>query len=149
MEKPLKEKLAADLKAALKAKASRRISVLRMMLSDLHNQEIAKKQEATDSDVMKVLSSAAKKHEDSIAQFATGNRPDLVAGEREELEIIKAYLPKALSDEELDRLVGEAITDSGATEAAEFGKVMKVLMPKIAGRASGQIVSEKLKAKLN
>lgn len=149
MEKSLKEILAADLKAALKEKASRRISVLRMLLSDIHNQEIAKKQEAADADVMKVLSGAAKKHEDSIAQFETGNRPDLVAQEREELEIIKAYLPQPLTGDEIDKLVEEAVTESGAVGVADFGKAMKVLMPKIAGRASGQIVSEKLKAKLN
>ena len=144
----LKEKLAVDLVAALKQKDSRRTSVLRLLLSEVHNQEIAKREPAKDAEVMKVLTQSAKKHEDSIAQFQTGGRPDLVTQEREELEIIKGYLPQQLSDIELEKIVADAITESGAAAAADFGRVMKVLMPKIAGRASGQAVSEKLKAEL-
>ncbi len=149
MEKSeLKEKLAADLKAALKQKDTRKISVLRLLLAEIHNQEIAKRQDATDADVMKVLSGSAKKHEDSISQFTTGNRPELAAAEREELEIIKTYLPETLSDTEVARFIDEAVAESGAQIPADFGKVMKILMPRLAGRASGQTVSEKLKAKL-
>ena len=149
MEKSeLKEKLAAHLKAALKQKDSRKISVMRLLLAEIHNQEIAKRQDATDADVLKVLSGSAKKHEDSISQFTAGNRPELAAAEREELEIIRTYLPEALSDVELGKLIDHVLAESGAQTAADFGRVMKILMPRLAGRASGQIVSEKLKTRL-
>ena len=150
MEKSqLKEKLAADLKAALKLRDARKISVLRMLQSEIHNQEIATRKDATDADVLKALSSSAKKHQDSISQFLEGGRLDLVETERGELEIIHTYLPAPLSDQEISSLIDEAIKEAEAKVASDFGKVMRVLMPKIGSRANGQIISQKLKEKLS
>ena len=149
MEKPqLKEKIVSDLKDAMKQKDTRTTSVLRMISADIKNFEIDKQKPATDEDIMKLLASSAKKHADSIAQFTAGNRPDLATAETEELHIIQSYLPEPLTDEELARLIDQAVRENGATSQADFGKIMKMLMPKIAGRAGGQIVSQKLKAKL-
>ena len=145
----LKDKLAADLKTALKEKQARKTSVLRMIAADVKNLEIQNRKPASDEEVMKVLSSSAKKHQDSITQFKSGNRPDLVAQEEEELSVIKSYLPEQMSEAELAKLIDESIAESGAAAAADFGKVMKVLMPKTKGRADGQTVSRMLKAKLN
>ena len=150
MEKPqLKEKIASDIKEAMKQKNTRKTSVLRMISAEIKNLEIDKQKTATDEDVMRVLQTNAKKHRDSIAQFTAGNRPDLVQTETEELAIIQLYLPEEMSDEELTRTIAQAVKESGASSAADFGKVMKILMPKIAGRANGQIVSQKLKEKLS
>jgi len=149
MEKPqLKDQITADLKTALRHKDAVRLSTLRMINAEIKNLEIAKRSEAADEDVRKVLAGAAKKHQDSITQFQSGNRPDLAAQETAELEIIKSYLPAQLSRAELDDLIQSAISEAGTSAAADFGKVMKILMPKIQGRASGQIVSQKLKEKL-
>ncbi len=144
----VKEKVVSDLKEAMKQKDTRKTSVLRMISAEIKNQEIDKQKSATDEDVMRVLQSSAKKHRDSIAQFTAGNRPDLVESETEELQIIQLYLPEEMSEEELDRTIDQAVKESGASAAGDFGKVMKILMPKIAGRANGQIVSQKLKEKL-
>ena len=148
MEISLKEKIGSDLKTALKEKNARKISVLRMLSSDLKNLEIQNRKPATDGDVLKILASSARKHQDSIEQFRSGNRNDLVAQEEEELAIIWSYLPAQLESSEISKLIDEAIKESGAQAAADFGKVMKVLMPKIQGRASGQTVSQMLKEKL-
>ncbi|OGE79039.1 MAG: hypothetical protein A2751_01095 [Candidatus Doudnabacteria bacterium RIFCSPHIGHO2_01_FULL_46_14] len=149
MEKPLKEQIASDIKDAMKQKNTRKISVLRMISAEIKNLEIDKQKTATDEDVMRVLSQSAKKHEDSIAQFASGNRPDLVEQEKGELVVIQAYLPAQLTDSELQTLINESVAETKASSSADFGKVMKILMPKIAGRANGQIVSQKLKEKLS
>lgn len=148
MEKPLKEELFSDLKEAMKQKHVRKTSVLRMLAADIKNFEIDKRRPASREDVLKILSSSAKKHEDSISQFTAGSRLDLAENEKAELEIIRAYLPAQLDDQTLDKIIAETITEAGALSAADFGKVMKLLMPKIAGRASGQTVSQKLKAQM-
>src|SRR3989344_7424216 len=113
MEKPqLKEKIASDIKEAMKQKNTRKTSVLRMISAEIKNLEIDKQKAATDEDVMRVLQTNAKKHRDSIAQFTAGNRPDLVEQEKAELVIIEEYHPAPLSDEELGKLIDESIKDA-------------------------------------
>lgn len=142
------EKIASDLKEAMKQKDALKISTLRMINAEIKNLEIEKRAFATDEDVLKILSSSAKKHQDSIAQFEAGNRADLASQEKAELAIIQTYLPVPLSEAELQILIDQAVSEAGAASSADFGKVMKILMPKIQGRSSGQIVSQKLKSKL-
>ena len=149
MEISLKEKLANDLKAALKEKQERKVSVLRMIAADVKNLEIQNRKPAADGDVLKILSSQARKHQDSITQFKSGNRPDLVAAEEEELAVIKSYLPAELGADELKKIIDEAISETGAASAADFGKAMKAVMAKAKGQADGQTVSQMLKEKLN
>lgn len=141
----LKEKISADLKDAQKNRDARRVSALRMILAAVHNQEIEKKHEATDEEVLGVLSSERKKHQDSIAQFSSGGRTDLVEQEEAELAIVKAYLPAELSEEELRAIVLEAVAALGATSAGDFGRVMKVVMGKTRGRAGGAVISNLVK----
>lgn len=145
----LKEKINEDLKQALKDREKLEISTLRLLLSAIHNQEIEKRAGLSDDEVIKVLAGEKKKHQDSIEQFSTGNRPDLVEKEKAELAIITAYLPAALTEDELSRLIAEAIKESGASRAADFGKVMKLVMASTNGRADGGMVSQMVKAALN
>lgn len=145
----LKSKIADDLKTALKSQAAVKVSILRMVLSEIHNLEIDKKREAADEDVLLVLSSLAKQHDDSITQFQTGGRTDLVETEQRELAIIREYLPAQLTERELQPIVDESIAEAGAKTVADFGAVMKVLMPKVKNRISGATVSQMVKEKLN
>lgn len=141
----LKEKISSDLKEAQKNRDAEKVSALRMVLAAIHNQEIEKKRPASDEDVMAVLSSERKKHLDSIDQFTKGDRADLVEKERGELAIIKAYLPEELSEAELKKIVVAAVAETKSTKAADFGKVMKVVMSHARGRADGVIISKLVK----
>ena len=146
---PLKQKIQDNLKAAMKSGDKRKVSVLRMISADIKNAEIKKKTpELADDEVVKLLASSAKKHEDSIVQFQTGGRAELAAVEEQELAIIKSYLPEELSREALNKIISETVARLGASGPAEFGKVMKDLMPKLQGRASGQVISELVKAQI-
>ncbi len=144
----IKEKIEIDLKQALKNRDRVGISVVRMLLSDIHNQEIQNRGPLNEEQVLAVLNSAARKHRDSIDQFQTGDRADLVAQEQAELEVIQTYLPVPLSPEELRQLVRDTIAAVRPQGPQEFGKVMQRLMPQIKGRASGQEVSKLLKEEL-
>lgn len=144
----LKSKIANDLKTALKSKNEAKVSTLRMVLSEIHNLEIDKKREATAEDALSVLWGLAKQHADSIAQFQTGGRTDLVEKEQRELAIIREYLPAQLTEQELKQIVDAAIAEAGVKSAADFGAVMKVLMPKVKHRASGATVSQMVKEQL-
>lgn len=145
----LKEKIFEDLKTAQRNREAEKVSALRMILAAVHNQEIEKKRAATDEDVVSVLSAQRKKHLDSIAQFRQGERLDLVAREEAELAITKSYLPAELSSEELRAIVKEAITETGAATAADFGKVMKMVMARARGRADGTALANLVKEALH
>lgn len=136
------------MKEALKSRDDLRISVVRMLLSDIHNQEIEVKGVLADEQIMKVLSGSAKKHQDSIAQFESGGRTDLVEKEKAELAIITSYLPEPLPDEELKKLVQETIAETKPQGPQDFGKVMQAVMAKAKGRAAGQLVSQIVKEEL-
>ena len=132
---------------ALKAGDKITVTVLRGLKSDLKYRRIEKGDELTDDDILAVLTHAAKQRRDSIEQFAAGGREDLVAKERAELEIIQAYLPKQLSEDELREIISAAIAETGAVSPAQLGLVMKVVMPKVKGVADGKLIN-KLAAEL-
>lgn len=142
-------KIEGDLKEALKNREERKISILRLLLSDIHNQEIAKRGKLTEEEVQKVLSQAVKKHKDSIDQFQKGHRNDLVEKEQEELEIIKSYLPEVLSAEALQSIIREVIGRLKPQGSQDFGKVMKFVMAEVKNRASGEEVAKIVKEELN
>lgn len=146
---PLKARINDDLKGAMKAKDALRVDCLRLILSTVKNREIEKRGELDDAEVLKVLGTLAKQRAESIEMYRQGGRSDLVAKEEAELQIVQAYLPKALSEAELAALVAEAIAESGAAGPKDMGKVMKAIGPKVAGRADGKAVSEAVKAKLS
>ncbi len=140
-----KEKLLADMKQAMKDREAGklRLEVIRMVRSDIRNAEIngKNKEELTENEVLAVIMKAVKMREDSLAEFIKGKREDLIDQTNKELEILKAYLPAAMSDEELTAIIKEAITSVGATGPKEMGKVMKAVMPRVQGRADGKRIN--------
>ncbi|MBA4421724.1 MAG: glutamyl-tRNA amidotransferase [Syntrophus sp. (in: bacteria)] len=144
-----KEKIAEEMVLAAKAKDKIRLSALRMLKSGLHNREIDLKRELGETEFLQLLSSMVKQRKDSIEQFAKGGRTDLVEKEEAELTVIEEFLPAQLSEAELDAAIAEAVSEVGAVGVRDMGKVMKVLIPKLTGRADGKAVGEKVKARLS
>jgi len=133
-------RLEADLTAALKAKEATKLEVLRFVKSALHNAKIAKQADLTDADVEKVIAGDVKRRLEAAAQFRAGNRPELAEADEAAITILQAYLPKALSDADLEALVREQVAAVGATSPADFGKVMGSVMAKVGTRADGKTV---------
>lgn len=135
----LKDTLQADLTAAMRARDAVRAGSLRMALTAVTTEEVAGKEhrELTDDDVLKVLAKEAKKRREASAAYTDAGRVELAAKEDAELAILEAYLPKQLSDEELTRIVTEAVTASGATGMPQMGLAMKAANQAVAGRAEG------------
>jgi uncharacterized protein len=144
-----KEKMNQEMIQAAKAKAGLRLSTLRMLKSGLHNREIDLKRELSEAEFLQLLASMVKQRRDSIEQFEKGGRSDLVEKETAELKVIEEFLPSQLSETDLDAAIAEAIREVGATGIRDMGKVMKVLMPKVTGRADGKVVGDKVKARLS
>ena len=145
----LEEKIDADMKEAMKAKAEIRLSTIRMLRAAIKNLAIEKKAEKVeDKDVMSIISKQIKQHKDSIDGFAKGNRQDLVDKETAELKILESYMPKMLSAEELKPIVSSAITATGAKGRADMGKVMKAAMEEAKGAADGKMLSQMVSEEL-
>lgn len=145
----LMEKIEKDLIEGMKAKDTVKLTALRMLKSAIMNQLIqAKKDKADDADVLSALAKQAKQRRESLESFEKAGRNDLVAKEKAELQVLEAYLPKQLSDDELNAEVAKAIAASGAKGPADMGKLMKTLMPAIQGKADGKRVQEVVKALL-
>jgi uncharacterized protein YqeY len=139
----LLERINEDLIKALKSGDRLAADTLRGLKSDVKYYQIEKRlKDVSDDDVAVVLSSAVKRRRDSIEQFAAGHREDLVAKETRELEMIKSYLPKELTEEEITALVTQSMAETGASSSGDIGKVMKVLMPKVRGKADGKLVKD-------
>jgi len=145
----LKEKISADMTAAMKAKDAPRTSTLRMVKAALQNREIEKGGPLDDNELQKMLRSLVKQRRDSIEQYQKGNRQDLVDKEQAEITLIEGYLPQAVSQPEIDQAVVEAIAETGASSLKGMGAVMKAVMSRLAGKnADGRTVSETVKQKL-
>ena len=146
----LKEKLQADLTDAIKARNETKAGTIRMVLAAITTEEVSGKQARvlTDTEIITVLSREAKKRREAIGAYAAANRADLVAKEKSESEVISAYLPEQLSESEIEKLVQEAISQTGASGPSGIGQVMKFLQPKIAGKADGGKVSAIVKKAL-
>lgn len=140
-----------DLKDAMKAKQAERLAVIRMLKASLKNASIEKGGMdfvLDDATALAIVRKELKKRQDSIEGFEKGNRPDLAAKEKAEAEILQAYLPKALTPDEISALVAAAITEAGATSKAQMGAVMKVATERAAGRADGKALSAAVAAQL-
>lgn len=144
------EKIKTDLKEALKSRDSFKAGTLRYVLSAVHNAEIdkGKGSKLTEEELATLLQKQAKQRKESIEAYRKGDRSDLVEKEEKELEIIEAYLPEQLGEEEIKKIVGEAIEQVGASGPQDMGKVMGALMPKVKGRADGSLVSRLVKEQL-
>lgn len=147
----LKQKLQDQLKQSMLARDELRTSVLRLLLSAVNYYEIQKGgagYEASDEDVLSVIQKEVKQRRDSIEQFKAGGRQDLVDKETKELEILQTYLPAQMSEEEIQTLVKQVISETGAKTMQDMGKVMAALMPKVKGKADGSLVSQIVKDEL-
>jgi len=134
---------------AAKAKDKEALSALRMIKSALHNKEIDLKDKFGEQEMLQVLSSMIKQRKDSVEQFKEGGRLELAAKEAKEIEVIQGFMPAQLSEEEIHAQIEQAIDEAGATSIRDMGKVMKLLMPKVTGRADGKAVGEAVKARLS
>src|SRR5512143_260603 len=141
----LREKIDADAKEALKSGEKDKVSTLRMLNAALKNKQIDKRRPLTEEEVIETVRSLIKQRKDSIEQFAKGGRQDLVDKETAEVAVLEAYLPQQLAREELEVMVRDAISQTGAQGARDMGKVMKALIPMVGGRADGKLVSELVK----
>ena len=135
------EQLEADLKTAAKMRDELRLSVLRMLKAALQNQQIEVGHELSMPEVLSVLQKEAKKRQDSVAAYDQAGRTELADQEKAEAKMIEEYLPQQLSDDELKKLVGEAITATGATSKADMGKVIGAVVGQAQGRADGRRIS--------
>ena len=146
----LQDRIDADLKDAMRAREAGKLSVLRGLKSALKYAAIEKADAALDdSAAVQVIRKQVKQRQDSIESFEKGGRPELAAKEKDELEILNAYLPKGLSPEELQALVKETVVELGATSKAQMGAVMKALQAKVAGRADGKTLSAEVQKQLS
>ena len=137
----LLQRLDADLRAALKESDKLKLSVIRLVKAAAKNRQIDQGHELSDEEVLAVMATLAKQRRESIEQFSMGGRTDLAEQEKKELALLQSYMPAQLPPEELDRIILEAIQESGAKDEKEIGKVMRVLMPRIKGVADGKAVN--------
>jgi uncharacterized protein YqeY len=145
----LNDKVAADLTAAMKAKDSARLSALRMLKAAIMNKGVEKGRDLEDAEILQVVSSLVKQRRDSIEQFSKAGRTDLVEKETGEVRVLEAYLPPAASAAEIDDAVMAAIAETGASSPKDMGRVMKAVMPRLAGKnADGKVVNEAVRRKL-
>ena len=143
------DQISADMTTAMKAKDPARLAPLRMAKAALMNREVEKGRALDDTESQQVIASLIKQRRDSIEQFLKGGREELAARETAEIATLEAYLPAPIDPAEIQGAVDEAIRESGATSAKDFGRVMKAVMSKLAGRgADGRVINELVKRKL-
>jgi uncharacterized protein len=143
-----KQDLQQELKQSMLSRNEVKTSVLRMLLSAINYYEIQKGgagYEASEEDVLTVIGNQAKQRKDSIEQFTAAGRNELADKETKELELLNVYLPKQMGEEEVAKLVKEAVEQTGASSMQDIGKVMGILMPKVKGKADGNLVSSIVK----
>lgn len=145
----LKQQIQDDMKNAMRAKDQRRLDAVRLILAAVKQIEVDERIEVDDARLLAILDKLLKQRRDSVAQYETAGRHDLVEQESYEMNIIQAYMPAQLSAEEIENLINEAINTVAASSAKDMGKVMAELKPKIQGRADVAAVSAKVKDRLN
>jgi uncharacterized protein YqeY len=146
---PLSEQINADIATAMKGREQVRLAALRMLKAAVMNKGVEKGRDLEDGEVLQVIASLVKQRRDSIEQFSKAGRTDLVDRETAEMAVLEKYLPPAASADDIDKAVVAAIAETGATSAKDIGKVMKAVMPKLAGAsADGKAVNEAVRRKL-
>lgn len=144
----IKASLTEAMKAAMRAQDKERLGAIRLALSAIKQIEVDERRELTDADVLAVLDKMVKQRRESVTQYEQAGRAELAAAENAEIRVLQEFLPAQLSGAEIDRLVAQAITESGAAGMRDMGKVMNLLRPQLAGRADMGAVSNRIKAKL-
>lgn len=140
--------LTEDMKTAMKAKDKETLSVIRMVKSALSNEQIKLGHDLTADDEMTVLSREMKQRVEELTSYQEANREDLAEGIQQQIAILNKYMPKQLSESEVEEIVKATISEVGATSKADMGKVMGALMPKVKGKADGKLVSQKVQSLL-
>ena len=145
----LKQQITEDMKTAMRAKDSVRLGAIRLLLSAIKQREVDDRIELTDADVIAVIEKMLKQRRDSIAAFESANRTDLADIEKFEMSVLQTYMPKQLSDDELNQIITQVIADTGAAGAKDMGKVVSLVKPLVAGVADMGKVSGLIKARLS
>ena len=145
----LKERITEAMKAAMRARDKARLGTVRLALAEIKKVEIDERIDLDDSRITSILDKMVKQCRDSIKQFETAGRTDLVAQEQLEINVIKEFLPEALSEEELDTIIKDALVKSGASSMQDMGNLMGLVKPQVVGRADMGAVSQKIKAALS
>jgi uncharacterized protein YqeY len=145
----LKEQLEDGLKAAMKSGDRVAVAAIRLSLSEIKNAIIDKRRPLEDNEIVNILRSGVKKRQESIEMFAKGGRQELVEKETAELKVIEGFLPAGIGAAELEALVAAAIAETGATSMKDIGRIMKAVLPKVAGRADGAEINKLIKARFS
>ncbi len=145
----LKQRITEAMKAAMRARDKARLGTVRLALAEIKKVEIDERIDLDDSRITSILDKMVKQRRDSIKQFETASRTDLVAQEQLEINVIKEFLPEALSEEELDTIIKDALEKSGASSMQDMGNLMGLVKPQVVGRADMGAVSQKIKAALS
>ena len=148
MAETLKDRLAGEMRAALKAGERVRLGALRLLAAAVKNREVEVRHELSDDEVVEVARREAKRRREAIEAYEGAGREDRAAVERQELEVLAAYLPADLGEAELDAIIDEAVAAAEAAGPGDLGKVMGSVMAKVSGRADGRRVQEKVRARL-
>jgi hypothetical protein len=145
----LEERLVQEMKEAMKSNDKLRLSTIRMIRSTVKNKEIELRKPLDDGEIQKAIQGMVRKGEESVEQFRSGGRMDLVEKESKELEILKSFLPQALTREEILKIIDETIEETQSTSLKDIGKLMKSVMPKLQGKADGKLVNQLVKERLS
>jgi len=144
----LKERISEDMKAAMRAKEVAKLGAIRLLMAAMKQREVDERITLDDAAIIAITEKLIKQRRDSVTQYDAAGRKDLADAERFEIEVLTAYMPAALSDAEIDAAIQASITETGASSAADMGKLMASLKPKLAGRADMSAVSARVKAAL-
>jgi uncharacterized protein YqeY len=145
----LEERLVEEMKQAMRSNDKLRLSTIRMIRSAVKNKEIEQRSKLTDEGITKVIQGQMRKGEESVEQFRVGGRMDLVEKEEKEIEILKSFLPRPISREEIFRVIDQSIEETQASSLKDLGKVMKSVIPKLGGKADGKLINQLVKERLS
>jgi uncharacterized protein YqeY len=145
----LEERLVDEMKQAMRSSDKVRLSTIRMIRTAVKNKEIELRKQLDDEEIQRVIQGMLRRNEESIEQFRLGGRMDLVEKESQEADILKSFLPQALSTEEIVKVIDESIQETQASSLKDLGKVMKSVMPKLTGKADGKVINQLVKERLS
>ena len=145
----LEERLVEEMKQAMRSNDKLRLSAIRMIRSAVKNKEIEVRKKLEDEDVVRVIQGMMRKAEESLEQFEKGGRMDLVEKEKQEVEVLKSFLPQPISQEEILKIIDQTIEETEASSLKDLGRVMKSVMPKLVGKADGKLINQLVKDRLS
>jgi uncharacterized protein YqeY len=145
----LDERLTEEMKQAMKSNDKLRLSTIRMIRSTVKNKEIELRKKLDDEEIQKVIQGMVRKGEESVEQFQSGGRMDLVEKEKKEIEILKSFLPQPMSQEEILRIIDQSIEETQASSLKDLGRVMKSVIPKLGGKVDGRLINQLVKERLS